>query len=209
MKTPPLLVLAALVASRAWSAEQPIPAALPAERYAPKGEKSPFALATPAAPVVTPQASFAANWYVSGIARVGDTDFVTIKAKDLSAQFSLFGHEPNLGTGVSVASVDWSDTVGKSTVILQKGTETAKLEFNEAELRSPQSGAPQPPPLGANPAGGIPGPQPLGMPPQPMGIPRPMNPPVVMPPQSARQFPTPAANPNEIHRRVRIINQPK
>jgi hypothetical protein len=42
-----------------------------------------------------------------------------------------------------------------------------------------------------------------------MGIPRPVNTPVVMPPQATRQFPTPVVNPNEVHRRVRIINQPK
>ncbi len=186
-----------------------MPAALPADRYAAMGEKSPFALATPAAPVITPQASFAANWFVSGIARVGDTDFVSIKARDLSTQFSLFGHEPNTANGVSVASVDWSETVGKSTVILQKGTETAKLEFNEADLRGPQS-APQPPPMGAIPTNGIPIPQSPGMPPpQPMNIPRPVNPPITIPAQPLRQFPTPAVNnPNEVHRRVRIISQP-
>jgi hypothetical protein len=208
MKMPPLLLFSALLASRAWCVEQAIPAALPAERYAALSEKSPFALATPAAPMVTPQASFAANWFVSGIARVGDTDFVTIKARDLSTQFSLFGHEPNAANGVSVASVNWEDTVGKSTVILQKGTEIATLAFNEADLRGPQSAA-QPPPLGANLAGGIPVPQPIGMPPQPMGIPRPGNPPVVMPPQATRQLPAAPPNPNEVHRRIRIINQPK
>jgi len=39
----------------------------------------PFAVATPVAPAAEPQASFAANWFVSGIARIGDQDFVTIK----------------------------------------------------------------------------------------------------------------------------------
>jgi hypothetical protein len=210
MKAPPILLLAAVFVSRAASVENAIPTPLPADRYAAMGEKSPFALATPAVALPPPQASFAANWYVSGIARVGDTDFVTIKARDLSTQFSLFGHEPSDANGVSVASVNWSETVGKSTVILQKGTETAKLEFNEAEIKGPQQAAAAPAP-GANPAGPMPMPMPPrpGMAPMPTNIPRPGNPPVVVPPQAAQQFPTATGNPNEVHRRVRIINQPK
>jgi hypothetical protein len=136
MKARPVLLFALLLAARAWSTENPIPTPLPTDRYDAIGEKSPFALATPVAAPAAPQASFAANWFVSGIARVGETDFVTVKARDLSTQFSLFGHEPHAGNGVSVASVNWSETIGKSTVILQKGSETAKLEFNEADARS-------------------------------------------------------------------------
>jgi len=119
-------------------------------------EKSPFALATAAAPVAEPQASFAANWYVHGIARVGETDFVTIKSRDATQIFSLIGREAQ--HGVSVASIEWSETIGKSKVILQKGTETAKLEFNEAELRAPAPGA-NPPNVAATKPGqpGVPG----------------------------------------------------
>ncbi len=62
---------------------------------------------------------------------------MTIKSRDLAVQFSLFARETDRVTGVSLASVNWSDHVGKSTVILRKGTETARLEFNEAEVRGP------------------------------------------------------------------------
>src|SRR5258708_5891960 len=86
-----------LFALRAGSAEIPNPTQLPMDRYATMAERSPFALSTAPAPVAAPQASFAANWYVSGIARVGDADFVTIKSRDLSTQFSLFAHEPQNG----------------------------------------------------------------------------------------------------------------
>ncbi len=139
MKTLRLICCTLALTSPAWSAEEAAPAPLPAERYAAMAGNSPFALATAVAPPEAPQASFAANWYVSGIGRHGDTDFVTIKSRDGSQQFSLFGREPQ--NGVTVASVEWSETVGKSTVILQKGTETAKLGFNEAELRGPAAGA--------------------------------------------------------------------
>ncbi len=141
MKIRPLICCAALLSPTVWAVEEaapapaPVPESRPIARYAAMTEKSPFALATAAAPVAEPQASFAANWYVAGIARLGDTDFVTIKSRDASTQFSLFGREPQ--NGVSVASVEWSETIGKSKVILQKGTETAKLEFNEADLRGP------------------------------------------------------------------------
>lgn len=135
MKLRPLICCAALLAVPAWAADKPMPEAHPAGRYATMVEKSPFALATAAAPVAEAQASFAANWYVAGIAKLGDTDFVTIKSRDASQIFSLIGREPQ--NGVSVASIEWSETIGKSKVILQKGTETAKLEFNEADLRGP------------------------------------------------------------------------
>src|SRR5258708_6052244 len=99
----------------AGSADAPVPVAFPPERYAAMRAKCPFSVASVAAPAPAPQASFAANWFVSGIARIGDVDFVTIKARDLSTQFSLYGTEPNLEHGVALASVEWADALGKST----------------------------------------------------------------------------------------------
>jgi hypothetical protein len=113
------------------------PAPLPPDCYAALANKSPFALATIPALQTASEASFAVNWFVSGIARVGNQDFVTIKSRDAALQFSLFGREPNPQTGVSLAEVNWSETLGKATVVLQGGAETARLEFNEAVLRVP------------------------------------------------------------------------
>jgi hypothetical protein len=118
--------------------------AFPKDRYATLRSRSPFGLATAPSVVVAPQSSFATNWYVSGIARIGNDDFVTIKSRDQAVQFSLFGREPEEPSdpnSVALVSVTWSDAVGKSTVILRKGTETAKLEFNEAQLRGPIAAA--------------------------------------------------------------------
>jgi len=133
----PGLVFVAMFASQLLPslAEDTLPSALPKDRYAALRARSPFALATVAVATPAPQASFAANWYVSGVARLGDDYFVTIKGRDLSAEFTLFANEAV--DGVTLASVNWSDQVGKSTVILKKGTETARLEFNEAQLRAP------------------------------------------------------------------------
>lgn len=113
-------------------AEEVIPQAASAGRYAAMREHCPFAIATLVAAPAPAQPSFAANWYVSGIARVGETDFVSVKARDLSSQFSLFGREPDVKSGVSLVSIEWVEGLGKSVVTIQKGTELAKLEFNES-----------------------------------------------------------------------------
>jgi len=119
-------------------AEDSVPGAFTKDRYESLRVRSPFVVATAVAGPVS-QASFAANWYVGGVARLGDDYFVTIQSRDLSKQFSLVsGQEVD---GVMLASVNWSDFVGKSTVILRKGTETAKLEFNETQLHGPATTA--------------------------------------------------------------------
>lgn len=131
--------------------EDAVPKAQEKSRYDALCAKSPFAIATAVvAPVQQPL--FAANWYVTSVARVDDTNFATIKSRDLTTQFSLYGDQAV--DGVVLASVEWSDTIGKSAVILRKGTETARLEFNEAQLRAPAGAT-----AGASPApvGGKPG----------------------------------------------------
>ena len=186
-----LIPLFALVTSQAFALESAVPAAFPADRYEKMAEKSPFALATPAAPVAAPQASFAANWFLTAVGRDAQgQDFITIKAQDGSVHFSLSGNEANPETGVSLASVNWSDTFRESTAIIKKGAETAKLIFNKEEtvMPAPQPGGARPPlPGGAQPlpvavragAGGV------GQPPatQPrIPLPRPSTAPVVSPP---------------------------
>jgi hypothetical protein len=128
-----LAVMASVAGSSRGDAPQAIPVAWPASRYEKLMARSPFALATPAQPGSGPQASFAMNWYVSGIGRLHGQDFVTIESRDLAQRFSLFGHEPN--AGVMLSSIEWSDRVGKSMVTIKKGNETATLEFNEAAVQ--------------------------------------------------------------------------
>jgi len=230
MKLRPLICCAVLLAVPVRAADKPTPEAHPAARYSPMAEKSPFALATAAAPVAEPQASFAANWYVHGIARIGDTDFVTIKSRDASQIFSLIGREPQ--NGVSVASIEWSETIGKSKVILQKGTETAKLEFNEADLRGPAPSTPNvaaakpgQPGVVVTPPGSNNAPRP-GFPSRP-GIPGGVpqqngamqpgvnNQPGIVPLPGATMQPGQTETPNqpppgsEIRRRVRVIGAPQ
>lgn len=135
----PLLLLAAPAL-----AEDAIPQPWPAARYAEFARQSPFALATAAvSSAASPIPSFASDWFVSGVARIGRADFVTIKSRDASMQFSIFGREPHPQHGICLAEVRWSEAVGKSVVILRKGQELAALEFNEVEVRGPEPASPR------------------------------------------------------------------
>lgn len=136
MKAKHALLLATLVGSaRSFAVEGAIPEAYPADRYAAMVAQSPFALATPVAPPPTaPERGFAADWYVTGLARYDDKDFVSVKSRDLATSFSLYGNEES--NGVTLVGVEWSSERGKSTVTVRKGGEIARLEFNQAELQS-------------------------------------------------------------------------
>ncbi len=163
----PFALIALILFGQSWveAGEDAVPTAFDKSRYESLRTKSPFAVATAVA-APAPQASFAANWFVTSVARIGDANFATIKSRDLVTQFSLYGDEPV--DGVVLASVNWSDTIGKSTVILRKGTETARLEFNEAQLRAPApaTAAANPGPAGAKP----PGMNPVSPVPHPLGV---------------------------------------
>ncbi len=119
--------------------ESPIPAAWPRDHYTSLAAQSPFAVASAAPPIPETRGSFAANWFVTGLGNLNGKDFVSIKARDLSTQFSLYGDEPR--DGVSIVRVIWVGETGKSTVVLRKGHETAEVAFNESEIRSPATTA--------------------------------------------------------------------
>jgi hypothetical protein len=144
MKTTHALLLAALAhGAPALAVEGAIPSHYPPDRYAAMVAQSPFALATPVAPPpAAPERGFAADWYVTGLARYEDKDFVSIKSRDLATSFSLYGQEES--NGVTLVGVEWSNERGKSTVTVRKGGETARLEFNQAELQSSAPPAPRP-----------------------------------------------------------------
>ena len=220
-----LLPLLALVAGPALAFENAVPVAFPADRYQKLAQKSPFALATAVAPPVVPQASFAANWFLTAVGRDPDgRDFVTVKAQDGSVHFSLSGSEADPGTGVSLASVNWSDTWRKSTAIIKRGTETAELFFGQedAPAAAPQpNGAPrpvqpgQPTPLTMRP--GNPGtPQTPVVQPR-IALPRPSTAPVIPlpvvaqpPPVIGNAPPLPANQPaGQERRRIRTIAAPQ
>ena len=228
MKTPPLLLLG-MIAVPAFALESVLPAAHPASRYDTMLERSPFALATPVGAPPVPVASEFSQWYVTGLGRWEDKDFVSIGSRDLGTKFSLYGNEPN-ADGVQLVGVEWSNERGKSTVTIKKGSEFGKLEFNQAENATPTA-APQPgrPGMPQRP-GGVGGNVPVtNMPvtgggvqqPRPGGpggpgnqprlaIPRPTNAPIPAPPTTIS--PTnagaqpPGGNNSDNRRRIRVIN---
>lgn len=228
-----ILPLLALLTAPALAAENVVPTAFPADRYAPIVEKSPFALATPLAPPPPPpSASFAANWFLTAVAKDPEgRDFVTIKAQDGSVHFSLGSGETD-ASGVSLASVDWSETMGKSTAIIKKGVETAKLIFSQTEMTpappapggrgGPRPGLPPgaPPPvtISAVPAAPVVGGGPTQPQPQDGGgrgipLPRPTGGPGVVPPPpviSGQQTPASTGVPSgeSSRRRIRTIPSP-
>ena len=161
----PLVVLFAICVAPAMQATEAanpqasdMPAVVPMERYQSLLDKSPFAPATvPVAPVA-PEAvpSFAQDLYVTGVATINGADFVTITSRDLSRHIALVPGD--VLDGMSLASVEWSQEVGKSKVHLKKGSELAVLEFDPAAMQG-----------GIAPNGEAPPPQPqvIGQPPQP------------------------------------------
>ena len=158
-----------------------IPAGFPPARYEQMVKKSPFALATPVATAAAAP-GYAANLYVTGIAKIGTADFVSISSRDQQSKFSLLSGETGKDD-ITLVSVEWSDQIGKSKVTIKKGAEFAVLEFDQAALQTPMQAAGQGPQLPGQPAmpqlpqmggGGGPGngrriilPQPNGGPVQP------------------------------------------
>jgi hypothetical protein len=136
-----------LVAGMVSLADTPLPAPFPEARYRQMSERSPFAVASAAAPASgAPTPGFAAQLYVDGVARVGQTEFVAIKNRSPeegkpAVQFLEVGES---GTdGLKVEGIKWSNEMGKSTVDVSKDGERATLAFDE-DTMAKAAGAPQP-----------------------------------------------------------------
>ncbi len=137
----------------AWAgASQPLPTPFPEIRYQQMSARSPFAVAstTAAAPAATP--GFAAQLYVDGVARVGQTDYVAIKSRDADKPVAYFVEAGKSTTdGLKVDRVMWSDVTGKSTVEVSRDGEKAILVFDEAMVD--KSAGQQPMPVQPQPIG--------------------------------------------------------
>jgi len=128
---------------------QPLPTPFPEARYQQMTARSPFAVASAdAAAKAAPTPGFAAQLYVAGVAHVGTTDYVAIKTRSPEEGkppvVLLEAGKPN-PDGLKVERVVWSDVMGKSTVDVSKGGETATLAFDEAAIKSPPPVAPEAP----------------------------------------------------------------
>jgi len=141
------------------SSELPVP--FPPERYAALLEKSPFAIAS-APPEVIPVSTenFATNWVLTGISKQRDHNgkelfTVFVRSRDLATRLVLSGDHPS-DDGVSVASVEEAAVPAKSAVFLKKGSETGRVEFDQATVAAapsaPAVASAAPRPGGKNPS---------------------------------------------------------
>ncbi len=181
-----ILLLSFSAVAAVHAVETALPTPREQSRYEPMMEQSPFVLATVTAAPAAPTESFAANWTLTGLAKLPDADgvsrdFVTVRSRDARISFSLYGDQVSKDAeveGVSIASVEWSDKPRESTVTLKKGAEFAKVAFSQEAAAAPQMPGQFNRP--GNPAGvrlpppGAPGGPPLGMPatnvPRPPGV---------------------------------------
>ena len=185
-----LTFIAAFATAGSLVADEATPKPLSFTRYASMTEKSPFAVATAAAPVVVAP-NFAKDLYVANAARSPDGDLVTIgSSADRNLKEYLTSTAPN-PHGYSISNIEWSDKVGATKVTIGKDGQFATLTFNQALLSQPIASAqPQPPinqPAFPQPAGVLPAPNP-GMPMLPTINPAPPKP---MPVPSIPTLPTP------------------
>lgn len=198
-------------------ASQAIPKAFPAERYSGLVSKSPFAIASAPPEPVAPVENFATNFVVTGISKQKNKDGhetynVFVRSRDMATRLVLVGDRPS-DEGISVVSVEEAAVAAKSVVVLRKGSETGRVEFDQAAVAA--SANPANPASPAQP-GARPPTSAVRTPPKAATIPRPGMATGTVPRPGASQavMPTPAAPPNglptsqEPRRRVRPISEP-
>lgn len=188
-----LLALSSIVGS---ASADDVPKPFTFARYQGMMDRSPFAVATAAAPVVAAP-NFAKDLFIANAARSPAGDMVTL-ASSTDKNFKKYLTTNSPVDGFSISSVEWSDKVGATKVTIAKDGQFATLTFNQAVL-SQSIAANQPgPPLPQAPAIQPPTSQPgvLGQPAVPMigappSIPFPKAMPVPVLPQQALPTPPP------------------
>ena len=122
----------AIVGALSSSADDVLPPRFSFDRYTRMLDQSPFAIATAAAlPEATPD--FARDLYIANAARSPEGDMATImSSSDRNFKKYLTTREPV--EGYSIASIEWSEDVGKTKVTISKDGKFATLTFNQALL---------------------------------------------------------------------------
>ncbi len=149
-----------------------LPTAPKFSRYDAMLKRSPFAVASAAAPTGG-SPDFAKNLYVANAAHSTDGDFVTL-ASTTDKDFKEYLNTKETVNGFALSTIEWSDQVGETKVTISKDGQFATLTFNEAllsqSIQNPVSRAPVAPP---QPQGNV---RPVGTPPatiqRPMQVPQ-------------------------------------
>ena len=131
----------ASVGALSSSADDVLPPRFNFDRYTRMVDQSPFAIATAAAlPEATP--GFARDLYIANASRSPEGDMATImSSSDRNFKKYLTTREPV--DGYSIASIEWSEDVGKTKVTISKEGQFATLIFNQS-LLSQSASAGQP-----------------------------------------------------------------
>ncbi len=137
MKVPSLFLLLMPLSALA----NPTPEAVPLARYEPLIARSPFSPASAATPAAAAP-SFARNYYLTGMATVGEKAFVTIASRDTKSVFSLMEGETR--DGVTFARAEWVPGVGRSRAVLIRDGQTATVTFDEAAMKAAPAATPPP-----------------------------------------------------------------
>jgi hypothetical protein len=136
-------ILAGVTAAALSSfAADSLPKAQTFARYEPMMNRSPFAVATAAAPIPAATPNFAKDLYIANAARTPDGDLVTI-ASTTDKNFKKYLSTKTTVDGYSVPTIEWSDRVGATTVTISKDGQFATLTFNQALLTQPVTSVPQ------------------------------------------------------------------
>jgi hypothetical protein len=142
------------ISSSSMDEAAPVPQTMPLDRYAALMEKSPFAVSTAVPEPAAPAESFASNWIVTGLSKSRGADGTPvytafIRSRDLSTRKVLSSDRPD-EDGVTLVSVEEAAIATKAVVFVKKGSETAKVEFDQAtvsaSLATSSPGAPGAPP---------------------------------------------------------------
>jgi len=145
MKKHLLLPFFTFLLGSSLSAADDVPKPAAFARYEPMMIRSPFAVATAAAPPVV-VSNFAKDLFIANAARLPDQGVVTLTSvTDKSMKEYLTTKGPN-ARGYSISNIEWSDRVGATKVTIAKDGQFATLTFNQALLNQPLAANPPPPP---------------------------------------------------------------
>lgn len=109
-------------------------------RYEAMTNRSPFAVATAAAPLPAATPNFAKDLYIANAARTPNGDLVTV-ASSTDKNFKKYLTTKEPVDGYSVPNIEWSDRVGATKVTISKDGQFATLTFNQALLTQPMQNA--------------------------------------------------------------------
>jgi hypothetical protein len=128
----------AVIGALSGSADDVLPPRFNFDRYSAMVDHSPFAVATAMAlPEATPD--FAKDLYIANAARSSEGDMVTLmSSSERNFKKYLTTREPV--DGYSIASIGWSEDVGKTKVTISKDGQFATLTFNQSLVSQAASG---------------------------------------------------------------------